>query len=302
MGVEVRSLTKIYEKNVRSLDDVSFRAESGVLGLLGPNGAGKTTLMRILATLLDATTGEAYVDGYDVHRQRRDVRRILGYLPQTFGMYPQMTCAEFLDYMGLLYGMGRRERREAVDRTLRQVHLEDLASRRIRALSGGMRQRLGIAQAVLTTPRLLIMDEPTAGLDPEERIRIRNLVAELARDRVVLLSTHIVGDVSATASSLILIRGGKVVFHGSTADLMGEVQGKVWAARVEATGMDALKLACPVTNVSPTPEGMEARIIADDPHAVPGVIGATPLPAGLEDAYIYKMGSLDPAEAAGAVG
>jgi ABC-type multidrug transport system ATPase subunit len=291
MGVEVRELTKIYDKSVKGLDSVSLQVETGVLGLLGPNGAGKTTLMRILATLLDPTSGAARVDGYDVRRQRRDVRRILGYLPQTFGLYPQMTCVEFLDYVGLLYGMGAKERRSALDRTIEQVHLEEFASRRIRALSGGMRQRLGIAQAVLTEPRLLIVDEPTTGLDPEERIRIRNLIGELARNRVVILSTHIVGDVSATATSLALIRKGNVLFHGSPAELLRQAQGRVWQVRLDEAEMPRLKQSYPVTSVSHTPDGMEARILADSPDGVTGVSSIEPVPPGLEDAYLWKMGS-----------
>src|SRR6266511_1923444 len=196
MGVSIRHLTKVYDRKIVGVEDVSLTLAAGVFGLLGPNGAGKTTLMRILATLLDPTSGTATVDGYDVRRRRPEVRRILGYLPQQFGLYPQMTCREFLDYVGLLYGIRGPARRDAVEQALEQVHLAEVASRRIRTLSGGMKQRLGIAQAVLSAPRLLIVDEPTAGLDPDERVRVRNLLSELARERVVILSTHIVGDVS----------------------------------------------------------------------------------------------------------
>lgn len=291
MGVEITDLTKVYDRNVVGLAGVSLSVDSGVLGLLGPNGAGKTTLMRILATLLDPTSGSALVDGYDVQRRRKEVRRILGYLPQTFGLYPQMTCREFLDFVGLLYGLSPNERRQAIERTVEQVHLTEFASRRIRTLSGGMKQRLGIAQAVLTAPRLLIVDEPTVGLDPEERIRIRNLVGELARDRVVILSTHIVGDVSATATSLALIREGRAIFHGSPSELLAEVKGRVWLAQVEEALLPQLKQSCAVANVTHTAEGLEARIIVDDPSGVPGVTAATPAPAGLEDAYIWTMGA-----------
>jgi ABC-2 type transport system ATP-binding protein len=247
--------------------------------------------MRILATLLDPTSGTAWVDGYDVRRQRPEVRRILGYLPQQFGLYPQMTCREFLDYIGLLYGMSRSARREAVERTLQQVHLEEFASRRIRALSGGLKQRLGLAQAVLSAARLLIVDEPTAGLDPEERIRVRNLLGELARERVVILSTHIVGDVSAAATSVALLRKGQLIFHGSPAELLAELKGRVWQARVEEALLPQLKLTCLVTGLSHTAAGLEARLITEDPKSAPGVLEATPSEPGLEDAYIWKMGS-----------
>jgi ABC-type multidrug transport system ATPase subunit len=291
MGVVIDQLTKVYDGRVRSVDGVSLQVNAGVLGLLGPNGAGKTTLMRILATLLDPTSGTASVDGYDVCRHRPQVRRILGYLPQQFGLYPQMTCREFLDYIGLLYGLSRAARREAVERTLRQVHLEEFATRRVRALSGGMKQRLGIGQAVLADSRLLIVDEPTAGLDPEERIRVRNLLGELARDRVIILSTHIVGDVSAAATTLALLRQGQLIYHGSPADLLAETAGRVWVARVEEALLGQLKQSCLVTAVNHTADGLEARLITDDPHRVPGVREAHPAEAGLEDAYIAKMGA-----------
>jgi ABC-2 type transport system ATP-binding protein len=291
MGVSIQHLTKVYDRKIVGVEDVSLQLEAGVLGLLGPNGAGKTTLMRILATLLDPTSGTATVEGYDVCRQRAQVRQILGYLPQQFGLYPQMTCREFLEYVGLLYGIPRQARREAVERALHQVHLEELASRRVRALSGGMKQRLGIAQAVLGAPRLLIVDEPTAGLDPEERIRVRNLLGELARERVVILSTHIVGDVSSTATTLALLRQGRVIFHGSASDLLAEVKGRVWRARVDEGRLPQLKEACLVTGLNHTADGLEARLITDDPHGAPGVMEATTVEAGLEDAYIWKMGS-----------
>jgi ABC-2 type transport system ATP-binding protein len=289
MGVTIQNLTKVYHPKILSVDDVSLQVDSGVLGLLGPNGAGKTTLMRILATLLDPTSGTATVDGYDV-RRRPEVRRILGYLPQQFGLYPQMTCVEFLQYIGLLYGLPRAERREAVDRALHQVHMEEFASRRISALSGGMKQRLGIAQAVLAAPRLLIVDEPTAGLDPEERIRVRNLLGELARERVVILSTHIVGDVTATATSLALMRKGKLIFHGTQAGLLEQVRDRVWLARVDEARLPQLKLACLVTGISHTAEGLEARVLHEEPSGLPGVLSAVRAEPGLEDAYIHAMG------------
>jgi ABC-2 type transport system ATP-binding protein len=291
MGVSIENLVKVYDRKITGVDGVSLSFESGVLGLLGPNGAGKTTLMRILATLLDPTSGTARVDGYDVRRQRPEVRRILGYLPQQFGLYPQMTCREFLEYIGLLYGMHHRERKEAVERTLRQVHLEEFAGRRVRALSGGMKQRLGIAQAVLASPRLLIVDEPTSGLDPEERIRVRNLLGELARERVVILSTHIVGDVSSTATAIAMMRRGKVIFHGTTAELLAEVRDCVWQAKVEEAMLPQLKQLALVTGVGHTPDGLEARLITEDPRSLPGVLDAVRVQGGLEDAYIRKMGS-----------
>jgi ABC-2 type transport system ATP-binding protein len=298
MDVSIEQLTKIYDGGIVGVRDVSLTLSAGVFGLLGPNGAGKTTLMRILATLLDPTSGTASVDGYDIRRRRPEVRRILGYLPQQFGLYPQMTCREFLDYVGLLYGIRGPARREAVELALEQVHLAEVAARRIRTLSGGMKQRLGIAQAVLSAPRLLIVDEPTAGLDPDERVRVRNLLSELARERVVLLSTHIVGDVSVSATSLALMRGGSVIFHGSPRELLAQVQGRVWTAQVEEARLPELKQACLVTSLQHSADGLQARVITDDPSRAPGVLEAVAVEAGLEDAYIWQIGAPAVAEAA----
>lgn len=298
MGVRIESLTKVYDGKAVAVDAVSLQLEAGLLGLLGPNGAGKTTLMRMLATLLDPSSGTASIDGYDVCRHREQVRRILGYLPQQFGLYPQFTCRDFLDYIGLMYGMSRAERREATERVLEQVNLTEAANRRIKALSGGMKQRLGIAQAILASPRLLIVDEPTAGLDPEERIRVRNLLADLARDRVVILSTHIVGDVATTATSLAILRKGKVIFHGSTASLLAEIRGKVWKAHVEEAVLPELRRQWLVTSVQPTPQGLEAHLLAETPQQIPGVLSLEAAEPGLEDAYTWMMGSTSVAEAA----
>jgi ABC-2 type transport system ATP-binding protein len=292
-NVRIDHLTKYYDRDVVGVDDVSLEMGMGIHGLLGPNGAGKTTLMRILATLLDPTSGSATIEGYDVERNRADIRRILGYLPQQFGLYPQMTCREFLDYVGLLYGMSGRERRERIARVLGEVHLEEVADRRIRTLSGGMKQRLGIAQAVLAGPKLLIVDEPTAGLDPEERIRIRNLLGELAGERVVILSTHIVGDLSVNATSIALLKAGKAIYHGTPSALLAEVRGLVWVAQVEEDRLPDLKTACAVTSVNRAGDAMEARIITEEPMRIPGVLSAEPAHPGLEEAYIWTMADRD---------
>ncbi len=290
LGIRVESLTKVYDGDVRGLSDVTLSFETGVLGLLGPNGSGKTTLMRILATLLDATSGRAWLDDLDVAADRAQVRRILGYLPQEFGLYPEMTCREFLDYIGLLYGLGGAERRRAIEETLHNVHIDDVADRRIKTLSGGMKQRLGIGQAVLSGPRLVIVDEPTVGLDPEERIRVRNLITELAQNRVVILSTHIVGDVSSAAHCVALLRKGELAFMGTPAELAAEARGKVWRARVEPAKLNELKTRCLISGISHSEAGLEARLLADDPSCLPGVLEAHNVEPELEDAYIWKMG------------
>jgi ABC-type multidrug transport system ATPase subunit len=289
MLIEIEHLSKTYESGAVGLLDVSLHIRDGIFGLLGPNGAGKTTLMRILATLLDPTSGKASVDGYDVRRQRPEIRAILGYLPQSAGFYPQLTVQEYLEYIGVLYGMNARDRRRALEESLEQVNLEEVRSRRVGHLSGGMRQRLGIAQAILSRPKLIIVDEPTAGLDPEERIRIRNLLTEIAGDRVIILSTHIVADVAESAKDLALLRRGRVVFHGSPSALIQDVEGKVWWAGVPADHVRALGRKIPVTALERTGNGLRARVLCSNPIVdLPG-IPCEPSPANLEDAYIWTM-------------
>ena len=289
MRVELDQLVKTYETGAVGLAGITMEIQDGIFGLLGPNGAGKTTLMRILATLLDPTSGAARIDGYDVRRQRPEIRRILGYLPQNAGFYPQLTVAEYLDYIGLLYGLRRGERRQAVDEVIERVNLVEQRRRRIGHLSGGMRQRLGIAQAVLSSPRLIIVDEPTAGLDPEERIRVRTLLTELAGDRVIILSTHIVADVAGSANDLALMRRGQVVFHGAPSTLIQAVEGKVWWVTLPEERVRWLAREYTVVDLERTVEGVRARILADQIPDSAG-ISASPTPANLEDAYIWTMG------------
>ena len=225
MHVAIQDLTKVYRGNVRALQGVTLDIPNGMYGLLGPNGAGKTTLMRILAGVLRPTSGSIRVGGHDAttERGRTEVKRILGYLPQELGLYPDLSAREFLDYIAILKGLddaGPRRRR--VGELLELVGLADVAGRKLKGYSGGMKRRVGIAQALLNDPRLLIVDEPTAGLDPEERIRSRNLLADLAGDRTVLLSTHIVEDIAQTCRNLAVLRSGEVIFRGTIAELGGD--------------------------------------------------------------------------------
>lgn len=287
MRIQIFNLTKIYEGGIVGAQDVNYALEEGVLGLLGPNGAGKTTVMRILSTLLEPTRGTAVVDGYDVRYDKPEVRRILGYLPQDFGLYPSLTCWEMLDYVGLLSNMtSRRERHEAIEQALVQVRLEEVRHRKVGALSGGMRRRLGIAQAILHHPRFLIFDEPTSGLDPEERIRIRNLLTELGGDRVIILSTHIVADVASAATKLAVMNQGRIIYSGTPADLTRQAEGKVWRVPVSEEELSTLRQRYPVTEVLRSTEGITLRVVAesvDHPDA-------TPAEATLEDAYVWLMG------------
>ena len=228
-NISIRSLNKRYPNGTHALKDVNMDIPTGMFGLLGPNGAGKSTLMRILVALMEPTSGEVNVFGYDLRKQRREVRRILGYLPQDFRFFAKYKTHEFLDYAARLSGMNsRRERRQAVDAMLESVGLFDVRERYANKLSGGMKRRLGIAQALIHRPRLIIVDEPTTGLDPEERIRFRNLLAEVGKqDVTIILSTHIVGDISSTCNCMALMNKGEVAFFGSPREMLQEAEGKV---------------------------------------------------------------------------
>jgi len=286
LRIEVEKLSKTYEGGVKALRPLDLTITDGVYALLGPNGSGKTTFMRTLATLLEPTTGTARVDGLDIRRDRLAVRRLLGYLPQDFGFYPTLTVGEQLDYMALLCDLGSAANREqAVQRVMDEVNMAQYADRKMGNLSGGMRQRVGIAQALLNTPQLLIIDEPTAGLDPEERIRIRGLLAELGADRIVMLSTHIVADVEATADNVCVLRFGENLFTGRVEELIGRVRGKVWLVDIEPAELRQVKERYTFTAVYRTASGMKVRLLADEvDHA-----GARPAEPTLEDGYIGEV-------------
>ena len=279
MKISINALTKTYPKGVRALDGVTLEIGAGMFGLLGPNGAGKTTLMSILATLAKPTSGTVHVDGWDVsdHKQQWLIKNILGYLPQEPGIYPELTSSEFLQYMATLKGFhNRQERRAEADRLLAVVGLEDYGDRRTKTLSGGMRRRLGIAQALIGDPRLLIVDEPTAGLDPAERVRFRTLLANIAADRIVILSTHIVEDIAATSNDLAVLSKGRLLFRGSPADLTSHADGSVWEVllpnglsadpswRVTASITDQGGTRLRVLGRKPTPEAAERKPNLED--------------------------------------
>jgi ABC-type multidrug transport system ATPase subunit len=286
LRIEVKGLAKTYEGGVKALKPTNLQIGDGVFALLGPNGSGKTTFMRMLATLLEPTEGTAVVDGWDVRRDRREVRRLLGYLPQDFGLYPMLTVEEQLDYMALLSELSdRAARQEAVDRVIEQANLGSLRKRKIGELSGGMRQRLGIGQALLGEPQLLIIDEPTSGLDPEERIRIRSLLAELGGDRVVVLSTHIVADVEATADSLVILRFGEVLFSGTMEGLIARTRGRVWLCEVARDRLHDMKARYVFTGVYRVGDRMRIRVVGEGVEGCP----AEPAEPTLEDAYLDVM-------------
>ena len=255
-----------------------------MLGLLGPNGAGKTTLMSILATITSATRGRSTWNGVDVAANPDALRAVLGYLPQDFGIYPNLNAVEFLEYLAAVKGLDAAASRRRIDELLNLVNLNDVRKRSLGGYSGGMKQRVGIAQALLNDPQLLIVDEPTAGLDPEERVRFRNLLSELSGERIVILSTHIVSDIEATATDIALISQGSLVMHASPEDLLREVEGKVWEWVLPSTDLNAARQRYLIGNTTRRSDGAHARVLADTPPP-----GAQPVPPTLEDAYMFCL-------------
>ncbi len=278
-------LTKEYGAKI-AVDRACAALGPGVHGLLGANGAGKTTLMRMACGVLRPTSGEVRFDGVPIERMGGDYRALLGYLPQDFGYYPEFTALDFMEYLAALKGIGRREARERSLALLADVGLAGEKRRRIRTFSGGMKQRLGIAQAVLNDPAVLVLDEPTAGLDPKERVRFRNLIASFAQDKVVLLSTHIVSDVESIADDILMMRAGAIMAEGTPQDLTRRVEGKVWEVSVDAPEADALAARLTVANVRYAESGRALVRYVADASAVPGSAAVTPT---LEDACLYEL-------------
>ena len=287
MQIVIKNLKKVYRGGVHALDGIDLTIPSGMYGLLGPNGAGKTTLMRILAGILRPGGGDIFIGEHDgnTEKGRTAIKRMLGYLPQDLGVYPDLTAREFLDYVSILKGLDdRRARQRRVDEMLEIVSLTQVANRKLKAFSGGMKRRIGIAQALLNDPRLLIVDEPTAGLDPEERIRFRNLLSELGGDRSVLLSTHIVEDVAQTCRNLAIMQNGHIIFEGTTLDLVGEARGKVWVVSTRGA-----KPQGNLTIVSTLHMGtsVQYRLVGDLDTG--GEYDAAPAEPSLEDSYVWLM-------------
>ena len=242
MPLTITNLSKTYANGVQALKDVSLTIPTGMFGLLGPNGAGKSSLMRTIATLQDADTGSIMLDDLDVLKDKDGVRRILGYLPQEFGVYPRVTAEELLDHLAVLKGIGNaRERKETVDALLQQTNLWNARKKNLGGYSGGMKQRFGIAQALLGNPRLIIVDEPTAGLDPAERNRFHNLLSEIGENLVVILSTHIVGDVSDLCRAMAIINKGEVLLTGDPLSVMNNLKGRIWRKLIEKAELPALQ-------------------------------------------------------------
>lgn len=285
MELTFSNLTKEYGSK-RAVNSVSATLAPGVYGLLGANGAGKTTLMRMACSILRPTSGEVLYNGTPANRMGAQYRALLGYLPQDFGYYPEFTALDFMEYIAALKGLDRRKAKKRSMELLAMMGLEGEERRRIRTFSGGMKQRLGIAQAVINEPHILILDEPTAGLDPKERVRFRNLIANLAQNRIVLLSTHIVSDVESIADRILMMRAGSFVLDGTPAELTQAVCGKVWEAHVPATSVDTLCAHLTVANERYLEDGQAlVRFIAE----TPAIEGARPVNPTLEDLYLYTF-------------
>jgi ABC-type multidrug transport system ATPase subunit len=283
MKLSLEGVGKLYQGKVWGLKDFTLEVGSGILGLLGPNGAGKSTLMRILATITKPTQGKVTWNGTDIVRSPNSVRAVLGYLPQDFGVYPNLNAVEFLEYLAAAKGLDRKTARQRIQELLEVVNLLDARKRPLGGYSGGMRQRVGIAQALLNDPKLLIVDEPTAGLDPEERVRFRNLLSELSGDRIVILSTHIVSDVEACATNIALIARGQLVTSAAPEKLLQSVEGKVWERVIPSAELPALRQQYLTSSTMHRSDGVHLRILAEE---TPGS-GAVPQSPTLEDAYLY---------------
>ena len=287
MEISIQNLTKIYGNGHKALKEVALEIENGMFGLLGANGAGKSTLMRILVSLLKPTSGKVIVNGKDLQRNRKEIRSMTGYLPQDFSAFPKLRTWEFLDYSARMGGFkDSRKRRDAVDEMLEEVGLFEARERFANNLSGGMKRRLGIAQALIGNPQIIIVDEPTTGLDPDERIRFRNLLTKISsRDVIIILSTHIVGDISSTCTQMALLRSGNVVYKGSPEALMNEARGKVWRVQVPHEQFDRANIEFNVISTIPSVGGWELEVVAESVNG----FKAEAIDPTLEHAYVYYM-------------
>lgn len=287
MKIEVQSLNKIYPNGNQALKDINLEFGTGMFGLLGPNGAGKSSLMRIMVSLMKPTSGRILIDGKDIQKHRKELRKMLGYLPQDFRFFTSLKAWEFLDYSASLAGMRSRKRRlEEVDRLLDQVGLLEVRDRQANKLSGGMKRRLGIAQALIGNPRLIIVDEPTTGLDPDERIKFRNILSDLSRNEVtIILSTHIVGDISSTCQSMALLNKGEVVFRGSPENLIKQAEGHVFRLILSPYEYETAREHFNVISTIPVEKGWEVQIVSDEKPVYEHLV----LKPNIEDAYVYFM-------------
>jgi ABC-type multidrug transport system ATPase subunit len=287
MKLKIHNLSKQYRRDFWGLRDFSLEAGPGVIGLLGPNGAGKSTLMRMLATITQPTEGTILWDDVDVVRTPGPLRAVLGYLPQDFGIYPHLSAREFLEYMAAVKGLDGRAARRRIDELLVVVNLVEAGRRPLGGFSGGMKQRVGIAQALLNDPKLLIVDEPTAGLDPEERVRFRNLLSEISGQRIILLSTHIVSDVEASATQIVVIRKGCKVDEAPPERMLHRLDGKVWQWIVPSEALPGIQQKHLISGTVRRQDGVQLRVVSETAPAAE----AEALEPSLEDVYLHLVSS-----------
>lgn len=284
-SIILKDVSKFYGKK-QALNNINLEIEKGMFGLLGRNGAGKTTLMKSIATLLSLSSGEIKVCGINVNDASK-IREMIGYLPQDFSMYSNMSAYEAMDYLGVLSGLDKKTRKERIPELLAKVNLNNNMKTKVKAMSGGMRRRLGIAQAILHNPKVLIVDEPTAGLDPEERVRFRNLLSEIAEDRIVILSTHIVGDIESTCENIAVMDEGKIIFKGTVTELLDNANGNIYEAKISRAEVEDIKKKHIVTNILMMATEANVRFIAKSKSEV--FKGAEVTLPNVEDAYMYLM-------------
>ncbi|MFN8258505.1 MAG: ABC transporter ATP-binding protein [Bacteroidales bacterium] len=290
MRIQIENLSMVYSNQKKALSNINLEIGNGMFGLLGPNGAGKSSLMRILVTLMKPTEGKVNVNGFDLMKNRGEIRKMLGYLPQDFRFFSKLKTWEFLDYAAGLSGVTNKKIRSAkVDEWLEKVGLFDARDRQANKLSGGMKRRLGIAQALIGDPEIIIVDEPTTGLDPEERIRFRNILSELSqKDVIIILSTHIVGDISSVCNNFALLNNGTICFNGAPAELVNIARGHVWQVNTSGVEYDLIKSKYSVISTIPSDEGWEIQFVGDKVD-IDHVMEIEP---NLEHAYVYFMESL----------
>ena len=283
MQLLIDNVSKQNKHKVWGLRNFSLELSPGIMGLLGPNGAGKSTLLRIIATITKPSGGRVTWNGTDIVHTPDVLRNVLGYLPQDFGIYPNLNAIEFLEYLAAMRGLEAKATRHRIDRLLQVVNLTEVRKRPLGGYSGGMKQRIGIAQALLNDPQLLIIDEPTVGLDPEERVRFRNLLSELSGERIIILSTHIVSDVEATATDMAIIARGRLLTHAVPEALLSTVHGKVWEWVIPSTELPSIKQHYLISGTIRRGEGVHARIVSQTPpHPSAQAVSPT-----LEDAYLH---------------